>query len=494
VRNRLLIFFIALFFLPVDASAVDQQPPISKQTQEVVTGTLDEELSTSLIAKLQSYQQILDNSSKALSLNDALLLTFNNNPNLKYYKSLVESQYYQLYGSKLLWMPTLSFYNAETPSFGRLVSKTVSTSDDKTFTSNNSYSYLSPGAQINWNFIMPTRNSYINYNKKQLESSQFIYLTSVRNQLLTVQTAYYQVQANYKLIQQYNKIYNIELRQLKLIQERFKDRVVDLGSLGQTKSQFYLTLSQLIAYYNQYFSSVSTLASAIGIDDNTLILPSSELTKTGVWPFSLQDSLSNGLKFREEIKSNLSLAEAYGFNSQYYLRTYLPVLSLTGIAYYSKLSGESQNTNGNASTTSSSIGLNFSWTLFDGGVNYQLSRSQLALSSGYLQQAELEKNTVVQQIRAAYSQFVTSKSNLEATKRAYEAAQIGQEVSTVRFNYGVGSITTIVQSLQLLSQAASSYVQAIVDYNTSIASLYRYTSQNIPFLPNNLFEASIPPK
>ena len=468
-------------------STVANQSQRSLSSTEKFSETNDNKLSNELLAKLKIYQTTLISGSKKFSLEETLILCFQNNPNLKYYKTNVESKYYQLYASKLLWMPTISVYNSQTPSFGRYSSKTVSTTDTSNSTSKSQYNVITPGVQLTWNFLMPTRSPYINFNLKQLESSQYIYLTAVRNQLLSAQSAYYQVQANYELIKQYTKIYNIQLKQITLMQERYNDKVLDLGSLGQTKAQLYLTLSQLIAYYNQYFVSVANLANVVGLDEETIIIPSSELTQQGTWNLSLNDSINNALAFREEIKNYLSLAEASGFNSEYYLRSYLPVLALYGSTYYSKLSGESQNIYGNASTTSSTIGLNLTWTPFDGGINYQLSKSELALGKGYRSQAELERDLVIQQVRSTYSQFVSSQSNLEATRRAYEASKIGQEVSTVRFNYGVGDITTIVQSLQLLSQAASAFVQAKLDYNNSVASLYRYTSQDIPNIPTNFF-------
>ena len=468
-------------------STVANQSQRSLSSTEKFSETNDNKLSNELLAKLKIYQTTLISGSKKFSLEETLILCFQNNPNLKYYKTNVESKYYQLYASKLLWMPTISVYNSQTPSFGRYSSKTVSTTDTSNSTSKSQYNVITPGVQLTWNFLMPTRSPYINFNLKQLESSQYIYLTAVRNQLLSAQSAYYQVQADYELIKQYTKIYNIELKQITLMQERYNDKVLDLGSLGQTKAQLYLTLSQLIAYYNQYFVSVANLANVVGLDEKTIIIPSSELTQQGTWNLSLNDSINNALAFREEIKNYLSLAEASGFNSEYYLRSYLPVLALYGSTYYSKLSGEIHNIYGNASTTSSTIGLNLTWTPFDGGINYQLSKSELALGKGYRSQAELERDLVIQQVRSTYSQFVSSQSNLEATRRAYEASKIGQEVSTVRFNYGVGDITTIVQSLQLLSQAASAFVQAKLDYNNSVASLYRYTSQDIPNIPTNFF-------
>ena len=237
-------------------STVANQSQRSLSSTEKFSETNDNKLSNELLAKLKIYQTTLISGSKKFSLEETLILCFQNNPNLKYYKTNVESKYYQLYASKLLWMPTISVYNSQTPSFGRYSSKTVSTTDTSNSTSKSQYNVITPGVQLTWNFLMPTRSPYINFNLKQLESSQYIYLTAVRNQLLSAQSAYYQVQADYELIKQYTKIYNIELKQITLMQERYNDKVLDLGSLGQTKAQLYLTLSQLIAYYNQYFVSV----------------------------------------------------------------------------------------------------------------------------------------------------------------------------------------------------------------------------------------------
>ena len=41
---------------------------------------------------------------------------------------------------------------------------------------------------------------------------------------------------------------------------------------------------------------------------------------------------------------------------------------------------------------------------------------------------------------------------------------------------GLGDITSIVQSMQLLGEATRQYNQAILGHNTSVAELYRYSA------------------
>ena len=87
-----------------------------------------------------------------------------------------------------------------------------------------------------------------------------------------------------------------------------------------------------------------------------------------------------------------------------------------------------------------------------------------------------QKLLVSQQVRSAFSIYKTSDLQEQLASNAFKSAQAASDASLYRFNAGVSDITTYIQTIQLFTSAASSYVQALADYNNSVAQLYRYTS------------------
>jgi len=53
---------------------------------------------------------------------------------------------------------------------------------------------------------------------------------------------------------------------------------------------------------------------------------------------------------------------------------------------------------------------------------------------------------------------------------------LSQDVSNSKYKLGLSDITTLVQSIQLYSNAVKENVNAISAYNKSIASLYRWSA------------------
>ena len=145
-------------------------------------------------------------------------------------------------------------------------------------------------------------------------------------------------------------------------------------------------------------------------------------------------------------------------------------------------SGNQRNTDSssNIHTTirngTASIGLGFTWSIFDGGVqtaNAQASNAQARQQSAQAASTELQ---AMQEVRSSYGQLLTARIALRSAQQAYLSAQLAQEASRARFAVGVGDITSVVQTIQQLSQASEQVSEAILSYNTALAQLYRYTA------------------
>ena len=407
------------------------------------------------------------------------------NPNLAYYKDSIDAQYWALIASNRQWYPTVTVNNGSTPTFNYSSQSSSSQSTPRTSPESTvettSYSksvVIGPGIAVQWAFFDPTRGPEIKTNQELLKNQQYLYIIALRNQILSVQTSYFQVQAAWDLVKAYTQLYEINLKQLDIVEERYKNRLVDKGSLGQTRAQLYIVLTQLINYYTQYLTAFANLTQAIGLTDDKLVIPDSPLRVLGNWKISEKETLESALQNREEIKGYLAQASAAKWQSQAFLRSYLPILSIYSNSYLnnSYRGSSNQAVSYSASNRSSSVGVNVEWNVFDGGINLANAQSRKASSRAFTSQAEIERLAVTQQVRSSFSTYQTASQAVQASQKGMDSANSAQSVARVRFQYGVGNITTVVQALQLYGQASQQNIQAILDYNNSLVSLYRYSS------------------
>ena len=164
------------------------------------------------------------------------------------------------------------------------------------------------------------------------------------------------------------------------------------------------------------------------------------------------------------------------------MRSYLPAFQLVGTGSLIANSGTQSysGTSGNTATTilneTAAIGLGFTWSIFDGGI--QAANAQAASAQARLQAAQASSTQlqVMQEVRSSYGQLVTARVAYNSALQAYRSAELAQQASRARFDVGVGDITSVVQTIQQLSQASQQVSESILSYNTALAQLYRYSA------------------
>jgi outer membrane protein TolC len=445
----------------------------------------------SLLRMTQMQERFIKASTNLISVNDAIKLAIANNPSLQIAKSAIDSQYYDLLAARRQWIPTLVFANT-LPTLGSYNSKSFVKYKNEPlggvpqdYQINSKYYTFAPEIQASWTFLSVPRAGAIKSNFYGLKSEQYLYSVSLRNLILSVQQAYYQVQSAKKLIDSFTQIYLINKRQLEILDARYSKKLIDLGSLSQTKAQYYQQLSQLISAYNQYFSACAQLSNVIGEKNYQDFVPADDLKATGSWDKDLSQTIQEAIMLREEIKSNLAMANSYKWTASALYGTYYPTFTLSALGTLTIDNGNIsqpsyvQSTNNydySLSTVSSTVGLGFTWSLFDGGVNAASAKSYQAQAKQQLLTSIQNEELVASQVKSAFYLYQTSIESVKVTKQALDAANQAQKVANIRFQIGFGDITTVVQTIQLYGQAYTSYISALLDYNTAVAQLYRYSA------------------
>lgn len=462
------------------------------------TGGISRELgravasSEQLVAELKELQAEIKAEARSLSLEEAITLGLQRNPELLQAFSAIQQFEWQLIAAQRRWHPTLQLQNGS-PFIG---------SSWQTFVSNN---YATPAEQLNqprrqslktrqlvvrpgalasWNVIDPTRQPNINAAASSLQQQKYLFDVSARNLILTIQEAYHALQSSQKLIESFQEIYRINKTQLEILEARKSIGMATVLDVEQTRSQLFAQLNELIDYTHNYITQAVTLAEALALPRGQLAIPSEQAKPQQPWPLPLQDTVTRAVEQREEILASLAAAEAADWAGVSALRSYLPVFSLlaAGDLYgwngYQNVpvSEDPGNSYSRSRQWSTAVGMGFSWSIFDGGIqaaNAQAARAQARQQSAQAATTELQ---VIQQVRSSYGQMRTARVAVNGAREAYRSAQLAQEAAWARFAVGVGDITSVVQTIQQLSQAAQQQAQAVLSYNNAVSQLYRYSA------------------
>ena len=422
-----------------------------------------------------------------LSLKEAIKQGLQNNPSLAV-------TFYQLQGSKWSgiairreWLPALTVNNPNPDIIGIGDSRKSTSVNGSSGSINNTTSIKrltsNPRIQLKWTFLDPTRVPRTRASNAEIRAREFLFDVSARNLVLDIQNSYFLLQQRLQLLESYEEVYIKTRAQVGVALNLLKKRLGSQGSIDQLRSQQLQQLSQLIQLNEQVSSSAYQLAYALSLKPGNLVFPSEELTIQGRWDTPLQTSIDHAIEFREEIGALLSTADGLRWASNSLLNRYLPVVSIFGQSYYrsdsysSNQSGDSSsNTTGDTNEFRNNIGLNLNWQLFDGGINAAKAQSSREEASATLSKANLERYAVTLQVQNSFATYKTSLAEINTAKE--QLNQAGKSLEETIRSYGLipAAATTYIQNTQAYLNAITTYSQAVRKHNTSVSSLYRYSS------------------
>jgi len=159
-------------------------------------------------------------------------------------------------------------------------------------------------------------------------------------------------------------------------------------------------------------------------------------------------------------KLQSSAAEA---NVQVASRNFLPDVS--GVGSYGGTRPELNQT--------WSLGLAFTWTIFDGGrliAAHQEAKANLGAANARIKAAEL---ALLQNLEQAEIAVEATQERIQAAQVLISSAQENFRLAQGRFDVGVGTILELTDAQLALTQAQNTEAQALADYRISLARLDR---------------------
>jgi len=103
------------------------------------------------------------------------------------------------------------------------------------------------------------------------------------------------------------------------------------------------------------------------------------------------------------------------------------------------------------------------------------SYGQIKAARARVQRAQVLEEKTREQIKAsvvkAYEDVLSTKEEINPTRREVEAAEESLKLSQVRFKRGLGLAIEVIQAEDALANALLNYIKTIVDYNKAQARL-----------------------
>ncbi len=208
------------------------------------------------------------------------------------------------------------------------------------------------------------------------------------------------------------------------------------------------------------------IAQLLVVDNSTEFTAADTVRESGLWNYSLEDSVVLAFKNRPEVKQQLVLRNA----SQQQ--------QIVAAAADSAQVNLFANYNLNKSLTTSvpaqdnySAGLQLSWNFWDGGAASAGVDREKVNQEIYENQFTTSRNQIRFEVEQSYYNLGTSKKNIATSTKALQQAEESLKLARLRFQAGVGTQTDVIQAQTELATARGNRITAILNYNRALSSL-----------------------
>lgn len=216
------------------------------------------------------------------------------------------------------------------------------------------------------------------------------------------------------------------------------------------------------------------LAEILSLPSEVTPVTADEVEVLGEWDLTLEDTIILALENRVELKQQLAQRRIQQANRQLAFAGIKPTLDL--FANYDFLQLYSDEPGDNVLRgfgDGYSLGVNFSWTPWDGGATFARARQAKAQIAIAEQQYGDRAEQIRLEVEQAYYQLPTTFQNVQTATQALEKAEEAVDAANKRFSANLNTQTEVLDAQNRLVQAQNNLVQAILGYNRALASLQR---------------------
>ncbi len=455
---------------------------------------------------LPTPQQLQAGSIASLSLEQAVAIAFANSASLQAQREQVAAALASVQAAMGTYWPTISAFAAGGYEGNRSTTTSNKPNDNLGFGPNfnppNGPFYVPDGGsvaatsgtgaiegglQLNYALLDFSRTPTVQAARASLEQQRKTYANQLRSLQLQVSEAYYQLQQSEQLV----RVYDANLRNdLLILQDS-----LDLKQAGLVPRLDVLRRRAILATDEETLiqaladRAVARRQLAVLLNLPATVTPTSSdpIVVQPRWPLDLEASLLAAYRGNPELEAILATRTALAQQSQATAAGLLPRLSL----FASAGGSSSQTSLGNfelggggccgstalpLSTTNGwdwSVGLTFTWLLFDAGTTAGQARALAKREAATAQQYAATRNDIRLRLERSFFNHEASLAKLSSARRGVAAALEAFRDVRLRYLTGLDSELNLSNTQDRLINALVQRLNATVAVNITYAQLLR---------------------
>jgi outer membrane protein TolC len=225
------------------------------------------------------------------------------------------------------------------------------------------------------------------------------------------------------------------------------------------------------------------LAQVLGVGQHVELTAADPVEESGVWQYSLENSIVMAYKNRAELEQLLVQREINTQDKEIALSEIRPQFQLfanynfTETFFDGSTNALGQNSEGYADGYV--VGARLRWRIFDGGQAF--NRAEEEARSIQIDETNFanQREQIRLEVENAYYNMVANKENISTTEQAVITATESLRLARLRFQAGVGIQTDVINAQRSLTDARGNFLRAVIGYNQSLNQLQRAVS-NLP--------------
>jgi len=308
------------------------------------------------------------------------------------------------------------------------------------------------------------------------------YQTIVADSLLSVRVAYYDVLAAADQIVVNEASVALLTKQFEDQQRRFDAGTVPKFNVLQADVELANEKPKLIQARNAYRISKNNLVNVLGHHiprDIWEDIPLQLTDKLDSDPYKIElpAALATALDKRSELASLRKQQDLRKEGITSATSNYKPTFQVFG--GYGARSAQFISDDPAYTIHGASAGAQFTWNIFDGLATKGKTDQAKELFEASKVEVDNEARRIELEVRTDYSNFIEATETLESQKRVQEEAEESLRLAKARADAGTGTQLEVLSAQTSLTQARSTQVQALHDYDVTRARLERAIGVNI---------------
>ena len=395
-----------------------------------------------------------------------------NNNELQSLQKLVSSSSFNLASKIAKKYPSLDLQANGLPKYvaGSNYNSNTTTTKTSQFSAN-------PSLNIRWDLIDPLRGSEIKIAKDNYKIAKNNYEIKRKDLLREARARYHKYQKSYQDIK--NQKFALELSQTSLenSKSKLKAGIGTKFEVLEADAQLSRDMQSLNDKKIQHKINKISLQEILNIEGNFEIKKEQKLI--GFWNHKLNKNINEGLAKNLSL-TNYSLQKSIKENqANSFLYANRPNIYISNTFSSSFSKGDSLAIEIDSSETGSSytntIGLNFSWNIFNGGQNKNLYKSKKAEVQAEEYLYNDLKNSLKTNISKAYLNLKLNEENILSSLKEITSTNESLRLTRLRYDVGISTLKDVLVRQKELSNAKSKNINAIYNYNLNLDELERLT-------------------